>query len=161
MMSSSRIAKKNQMPRTWRSTSFLTALFPTIAFFLLVTAQPVCGVDVSLGWDSNSEDDLAGYRIFAREDGQQYNYDHPDWEGTATTCTIAGLNDATTYHFVARAFDVSNNESSDSNEATYVPNRAPVLGAIGAKSVSEGQLLEFTVNCSSLRLQRAMRTAMR
>ncbi|MCK4858765.1 MAG: hypothetical protein KAT58_12395, partial [candidate division Zixibacteria bacterium] len=44
---------------------------------------------------------------------------NPAWQGTATTCTISGLDDNTTHHFVARAYDTSDNESTDSDEATY------------------------------------------
>ena len=103
-------------------------------------------VDVTLAWDANTESDLAGYRIFYREEGQNYDLANPDWEGTNTTCTISGLLDNITYYFVARAFDTSDNESLNSNEVSCInTNAPPVLNTIGPKEVEEGQLLEFTV----------------
>jgi hypothetical protein len=101
-----------------------------------------------LAWAANGEDDLAGYRIFHRQDGANYDYDNPSWEGTNTTCTVYNLGDDITYHFVARAFDEAGNESGDSDEVTYQPNRPPVLNSIGAKSVDENSLLRFTITAS-------------
>jgi hypothetical protein len=111
-----------------------------------MSPQSVCAVDVTLAWDANSEEDLAGYRIFYREDGQSYDYDYPAWEGTETTCTIYDLNNDTTYYFVARAFDEAGNESGDSDEVSYEPsNRPPVLSAIGDRTTDEGSGLIFGV----------------
>jgi PKD repeat protein len=65
--------------------------------------------------------------LFYREDGQNYNYSSPDWEGPGTTCTIYGLSDSTTYHFVVRAYNAYE-ESGDSNEAHLYassPNQVP------------------------------------
>ncbi|MDP8287964.1 MAG: carbohydrate-binding domain-containing protein, partial [Candidatus Electryonea clarkiae] len=71
---------------------------------------------VTLEWSPNSEPDLAGYRVFLREDGQSYDYTNPSWEGTGAMCTIYDLDDTKTYYFVARAFDSEGFESGDSNE---------------------------------------------
>lgn len=49
---------------------------------------------------------------------------------------------------MARAFDTSNNESGDSREVCYSPNRPPVLDTVGAKAVEEGQSLEFSVSAN-------------
>ena len=121
----------------------------TVFFSILFYASMAFGaVDVSLAWDASSGAD--GYRLFYREDGHSYNYDSPDWEGTATTCTVLGLDESKTYHFVVRAFN-EYVESGDSNEATWTPvevNNPPVLNPIGAKSVDEGNLLTFTVTAS-------------
>ncbi|BBO77592.1 hypothetical protein DSCW_50090 [Desulfosarcina widdelii] len=69
---------------------------------------------VTLAWDAN-DSKPEGYRVFSRQSGEAYNYDHPIWEGTATTCTLIGLDDFTDYAFVVRAYD-GNLESADSNE---------------------------------------------
>ena len=140
--------KKNVIAREnfFSSTSFL--IFVICIFFHFFSPGSVWAVNATLTWNANTEDDLAGYRIFYRAEGQNYNYDIPAWEGTATTCIISDLNENTTYYFVVRAFDTSGNESADSAEACYVPNRPPVLNAIGAKTVSENQLLEFTISAS-------------
>jgi hypothetical protein len=111
-----------------------------------MSPQSVCAVDVTLAWDANTEADLAGYRIFYREDGQSYDYDYPAWEGTDSTCTIYDLNNDTTYYFVARAFDEAGNESGDSDEVSYEPsNQPPVLSAIGDRTIDERSGLIFGV----------------
>jgi len=121
----------------------------TVFFSILSCASVAFGqVDVSLAWDASSGAD--GYRLFYREDGHIYNYGSPDWEGTATTCTVFGLDESKTYHFVVRAFN-EYVESGDSNEATWEPanvNNPPVLNPIGSKSVGEGNLLTFAVTAS-------------
>jgi len=83
-----------------------------------------------LAWDPNSENDLAGYRIFYREEGQSYNYEELAWEGSETTCTIYNLDDNATYYFVARAFDTRGSESGDSNEACYALQGTIEIGEV-------------------------------
>jgi len=59
---------------------------------------------------------LAGYRVYYREEGQEYDFDFPDWENAETTCTIYGLIEGITYYFVSRAYDIYGNESENSIE---------------------------------------------
>lgn len=73
-------------------------------------------MDVTLQWSPNSESDLAGYRLFYREESQSYDYSNPSWEGTNTTCTIYNLDETKSYYFIARAYDTEGFESGDSNE---------------------------------------------
>jgi len=73
-------------------------------------------MDVTLAWDPNTEDDLAGYRVYIREVDEDFDYDNPAWEGTTTSCTIRGLKSNTSYCFVGRAYDLAGNESEDSYE---------------------------------------------
>jgi len=77
--------------------------------------------EVSLAWDANTEPDLAGYRIYYRSEGQNYNYSNPAWEGTTTICKVTSKDpdDTTTYYFVARAHDLYGNESENSNQLSY------------------------------------------
>lgn len=67
-------------------------------------------------WGANHEADLAGYRVFVREDGRSFDYGFPEWEGSETGCTIQDLDEDTHYYFVVRAFDTAGNESGDSNQ---------------------------------------------
>ena len=124
----------------FRFPSFLACAFiyfvPLILIFLL-SAQNVYSLDVTLAWDPNSDEDLAGYRIFYRKDGQSYDFEEPTWEGGQTTCTIYNLDDNTTYYFIVRAFDIWGSENGDSNEARYEPSKNdPPSGTIEIGDVS-------------------------
>jgi len=90
------------------------ALMAFVFTFILFFANYAHAASVTLAWNANSETDLAGYRIFHREEGQNYDYETPSWEGTETTCTIENLEQGKTYYFVARAFD-TNTECRDEN----------------------------------------------
>jgi len=140
--------KKNVIFRETFLSSASFLVFAICMFSLFFSPCSVWAVNATLTWNANTEDDLAGYRIFYREEGQSYNYNSPAYEGTATTCIIPDLDDNTTYYFVVRAFDTSDNESTDSEEACYLPNRPPVLTSIGAKTVNENESLAFTITAS-------------
>ena len=90
--------------------TILTALF---LMYGTAFAGTVC-----LGWDANTEPDLAGYKIFTRMEGDTYNYATPAWQGTETTCSIT-LADGETWYMVAHAFDTEGLESGDSNEVSW------------------------------------------
>jgi hypothetical protein len=80
---------------------------------LVQTAQ---AAQVTLEWDPNSEPDLAGYKVYyGTESGAQL--DSVD-VGNATTYTVMGLLEETTYYFAATAYNTSNQESSYSNEVS-------------------------------------------
>ncbi len=87
----------------------------------LYPANIVHGFELSIAFDANTQPELAGYRVFYRQEGQNYNYNNPAWQGTETTCTISGLNENTTYYFVARAYGIYGNESENSVELCYDP----------------------------------------
>ncbi len=94
-----------------------------ILLLLLLQIFPafVMAMDVTLAWDPNTDSTLAGYRIYARESGEAYNYGYPEWEGTDTQVTLQGFDEYESYYFVVRAFDSEGNESGDSNEV-YLPS---------------------------------------
>ena len=118
--------------------------------FLIEILSPslVYGLDVTLVWNANSEQDIGGYRIFYRQEGRPYDYNNPAWEASIDElqdpedpgCTIENLDENTKYHFVARAFDTSGNESADSEEVTYTPpqNTSPTANAGPNQTVNEG-----------------------
>jgi hypothetical protein len=120
------------------SFGFISVVAFTLIFLLF--PKNAHSTDVTLSWDANSEEDLAGYRIFYREAGQSYNYNDPLWEGSETTCTVYNLDDMTTHCFVVRAFDTSGNESGDSNEVCYQAsfNVTPTADAGPDQTVDEG-----------------------
>jgi len=100
-----------------------------LLFFGFVS--PVYAVNVAFQWNPNTEPDIAGYRVFCREEGRSYNYNNPCWEGAGTMCTIYDLDETKTYYFVSRAFDTQGLESSNSNElylksGTSSDNQPPI-----------------------------------
>jgi len=126
----------------------LFIIAPIVLVAALSYTSAAFAVDLSISWGAS--DGADGYRLFYREEGQSYDYDSPNWEGAGTTCTVHGLEDYTTYHFVVRAYNAYV-ESVDSGEATWAPrvaNRPPVLDPIGSKSVGEGGQLSFTITAS-------------
>ena len=120
-------------------------------FFCFVTS--VYADDVTLQWSPNSEPDLAGYRVFSREDGQSYDYANPSWEGVETSCTIYGLDETKSYYFVARAFDTERFESSDSNElyfeAAITPNNQPPIAVIAEDYIEANPGTTITLDGSN------------
>jgi hypothetical protein len=99
-----------------RSVALL--LLRRISLLLLLFPLTANAFQVSLAWDANTEADLAGYRVFQREEGQSYDYSYPVYEGTTTGCSVPNLIEGVTYYFVVRAFDTQNFESANSEEVS-------------------------------------------
>jgi hypothetical protein len=78
---------------------------------------------ITLAWDANSEPDLEGYRLYARQADREYNYTSPACDGSETSCTIDNLVESVEYCFVVRAYDADGNESTDSNEVCLSPTQ--------------------------------------
>ncbi len=83
---------------------------------LLIFILPTMAIarDVTLAWDPST--DASGYRLYARERGESYAYNDPEWQGTSSQCTVTGFDEYESYYFVVRAYDSDGNESGDSNE---------------------------------------------
>ncbi|BBO85475.1 hypothetical protein DSCO28_60410 [Desulfosarcina ovata subsp. sediminis] len=125
-----------------------------IAFILAVFFSPLSAIaaNVTLAWDAN-DPEPEGYRVFAREEGQSYDYQSPLWESDETTCTLTGLVEGTTYYFVVRAYD-GTLESADSEEVSYTPaatvaNQAPSASAGDSQTVYEGDAVTLDGTASS------------
>lgn len=73
-------------------------------------------MDITLQWAPNNEPDVAGYKVYYREQSQSYDYNAPYWETIEPKCTIYDLDTEKTYYFVVRAFDNDGFTSSNSNE---------------------------------------------
>jgi len=116
----------------------------SLNFLFFSIPNSSAATQVSLEWAPNSEPDLAGYKIFSREQSQYYDFANPSCEGIDTYCTIYDLDETKTYCFVARAFDSEGNESNNSNEvcleSTIGPvNQSPTANAGPNQTVNEGQ----------------------
>ena len=69
---------------------------------------------MTLEWNANPEQDLAGYIIYQGTSSRDYDasMDVGNWTGT----TIANLENNKTYYFAVTAYDTDGNESRYSNE---------------------------------------------
>lgn len=94
---------------------FLLRLGLVVLCFTLFLTASASAAEIRLAWDASSSP-VDGYRVFCREQGENYHYTRPVWEGSALTCTIYDLDEHVTYYFVVRAYNASG-ESGDSNEA--------------------------------------------
>lgn len=83
--------------------------------------------EIQLDWQANTEDDLAGYRVYRSEvsGGPYSEVSGVLLNGTEFTDTDVSLE--TTYYYVVRAEDLGGGESGDSVEADAIPERAWVL----------------------------------
>ncbi|MEJ2041621.1 MAG: fibronectin type III domain-containing protein, partial [Desulfosarcinaceae bacterium] len=129
-------------------------LFIALVLVFQATAQ---ATDVTLAWDANvpAPD---GYKVFRRKTNENYNYQSPVWSGTQTTCSQTGLMPDTTYYFVVRAFQ-GTEDSGDSNEVEFrsatpepaahtITATAQSGGSIspsGAVTIEEGQSQTFII----------------
>lgn len=121
----------------------------TTTFLALIAISAGCvtfaySANVTLRWDANVPAP-EGYRVFAREGSGSYDYTTPLrtilTTANMTECTLIGLNEGVTYHFVVRAFE-GDLESADSEEVSYtpaavVPNQAPNADAGDNQTVFE------------------------
>jgi hypothetical protein len=72
---------------------------------------------VTLEWDSNTEPDLDGYKLYYGTSGGIYDFVVD--AGTSTTCTVINLTPGETYYFAATAYNTLGVESTFSNEIMY------------------------------------------
>ncbi len=93
---------------------YATRVFWAVCF-LLGGSLPALSGEVTLAWDPNSEEDLAGYMIFYGT--ASGNYVEPIIIGKQTTCTITGLSPGT-YYFAVKAYNAAGDESDFSDEVS-------------------------------------------
>ena len=70
----------------------------------------------TLAWNSNTESDLAGYKVYVGTSSGRYG--SPIDVGKVTSYAMANLNVGNTYYFVVTAYDTSGNESLHSAEVS-------------------------------------------
>ena len=78
---------------------------------------------LTLAWDPNREDDLAGYKVYYGT--RSWDYDFVVDVGNVTQYTVTGLESDILYYFAATAYDTSGNESDFSDEVSGVPTDDP------------------------------------
>lgn len=96
---------------------WLTCLLP------ILVAEATAG-SVALAWDSNSEPDLAGYRIHYGTAAAPYSN---LVDVTTTSATISNLVNGVTYTFAVTAYNTSGNESVYSEPLSYTMGSSRVI----------------------------------
>lgn len=98
-----------------------------VSGILFVSTTNVFSAQVTLSWNPNSEDDLAGYKTYYGNSSG--NYDSIIDVGNRTSYTIPGLIDGDTYFFTVIAYDFSGNESDYAAEISYPEDPEPDIKA--------------------------------
>ena len=95
-----------------------------LLFTLLFSASITFAEDISFEWDSNTESDIAGYRLYQSNESGVYTFgenspdkvaDVPHVAGPTQSATILNVQPGTWY-WVATAYDDEGSESDKSNE---------------------------------------------
>jgi hypothetical protein len=115
--------KKHIIPFILSVSLWLLASFPT----------GVAASALTLAWDPNTENDLAGYKVYYGV--QSGNYDAIIDVGNVTQCTVTDLEPETRYYFAVTAYDTSLNESGFSEEVSGVTDPLhPIICGLGEMS---------------------------
>lgn len=146
----------------FRFKAFQPVFFKTAAFILVVLSAFVFAgnshsADVTLAWDGVSQSGVAvmGYRVYYGT--QSGDYSTCGCQVSKTSCTVVGLAEGETYHFVARAYNTYG-ESANSDPVSYtVPEALQTftitasagsggsISSAGISSVTEKQNKAFTI----------------
>ena len=98
-----------------------TIVLASVALFF--TCQVHASQSVNLAWDPNSEQDLAGYRVYFGTGSGNYTQ---TMEVATPSSTVPGLTEGVVYYFAVTAYNTEGEESGYSNEVSYaVPTSTP------------------------------------
>lgn len=99
----------------------LTLRLIPIALFLslLLPCATAMAATVTLHLEHADSSLVKGHKIYLREEGGNYDFANPTWQGSDNICTLNGLKEDTTYFFVARTYDKDGNTSDNSNEIKF------------------------------------------
>lgn len=120
------------------SLAVLVCVVGALVVFAVCITPTHAATDVTLAWDANTEQDLAGYRVYQSTAPGVYDKSTSkvcDVDKTIATCTISGLPDGA-YYWVATAYDGQGNESDFSNEVSFSADTTPPARVKGLKTLS-------------------------
>lgn len=125
-------------------------LFTIYIICLMIILSIACHAkpyELTIGWDANTEADLAGYKLYQKKDSSSDYSRIPvatiaDANSVEHTLTVDIIE---TNNFVLTAFDNDNNESDHSNEISFTPDLIPPNkpGGISIKRVKVIVDIEF------------------
>ena len=134
-----RCIMKNRFKIFPRFLFFVVFFSLSVTSFLIFSPHKALSAEVSFGWDSNIESNVAGYKLYyGFESG---NYSRTINVGNQTSYSIQDLEPNLVYYFTLTAYDSSGNESDSCEEISYlVPeeNLPPVADAGPDQTVLEG-----------------------
>ena len=81
-------------------------------------AADVVSISINLGWNANTEPDIAGYRVYSRT--VLGNYGQGTDVGNVTATTVPNLTLGNIYYFRVTAYDTVGLESAPSDEVLYI-----------------------------------------
>lgn len=130
--------------------SFLLLSVSTLILFL---HSPIAhSAQVTLAWNPNSEQDLAGYKIYYGNSSGSYQLSLD--VGNTTTCTLSNVEGGKTYYFAATSYDSEGYESDFSDELTYdsptdcTYSISPISQSFDASGGSGGVSVSTQSGCS-------------
>lgn len=133
----------------------MNKLLVLVLALMLSMAGSALAVDVTLKWDANTEDDLAGYRVYKSNESGVYAYgigNEADSVPVGTETSTITVEDGG-WFFVVTAWDGDGNESGPSNEVSEtIDTMSPVIAippdqTLEATSVA-GAVATFTVTAT-------------
>ena len=101
-----------------RKSQTVTLILSVSLLLVALFPAPLAASALTLVWDPNTEDDLAGYNVYYGT--RSRDYDFVIDLGNTTHYTVTGLEPETLYYFALTAYDTSWNESDFSAEISAV-----------------------------------------
>jgi len=99
-----------------RNTQIIACTLSGLLLLLTLFPAHLAASAVTLAWDLNTEDDLAGYKVYYGIASR--DYDSVIDVGNITSYTVTDLEPETQYYFALTAYDTSGNESDFSAEVS-------------------------------------------
>src|SRR5438552_15709445 len=116
-----------------------------VALTLIGCSANALAADVALSWSSNTEPDLAGYKVYYG--AASHGYGNPVVIGLQTSYTVTGLSNGT-YYFSVTAYDTSGNESGFSNEVSKAISGSPDTTPPSILNVLDGDISNLILTYS-------------
>jgi hypothetical protein len=124
--------------------SLIGILAPLFILLIPMGVQHVYGASLTLAWDPNAEENLAGYKVYYGTASGSYSSVVD--AGNCTSLTISSLEAGKTYYFAATAYAAGGEESAKSNEIRYdTPMPDGDLSSLAAASKGTGS---YTIHAS-------------
>ncbi len=116
-------------------TIFVTA---GIVMILAIFSGFAYSAEVKMAWDPNLQAELAGYKLY--QGPESGNYTSSVDVGNQTEYTFYNLEVGRVYYFAATAYDHDGEETTYSNEASYMAPNVPITHTITADSGENGSI---------------------